>query len=502
MAPRPPTIAALCAAHRNEEPHALHVTGLALRLFDRLAPRCRLRPSERRLLEAACRLHDIGYEIDASDHARAGAKIVLESGLAGFTKQETGLVAAVIRLHQGDPTRQDIRPAPGGRNGHHWRAQALAAFLRIADGMDRSHTQDAAIRSMRWMGDRLTIRLRCGWYPDNATRADRKADLWRHTFRFDIRIVAESPPPSPSAEEIVSGRDSAFEAARVLLAWQYRLLVDKKECADRGGDPECCHDLRIALRRCRALLRFFQPMLAAPDRRDIDRMCAGLCRRLGKVRDLEVWRSYCSQAGREAPQRPPAWDPYLTRLDKKYKSGAKRLRRIVNGARWKACLSAIIRCIRVDMSARPPQCYAIGLRPFAQRRLLRFFHRMDKHAGLLADGSPQAMHALRKFFRRERYYAEFSCMCFPFVARDFAPRLKRASAALGLLHDMDCGVERMRREGHAPRALRRLARQSRQTACVDFVAEWEKLNGESYRRRMKRGLGPASSPGQARSETF
>jgi exopolyphosphatase/guanosine-5'-triphosphate,3'-diphosphate pyrophosphatase len=94
MATQPATIDALCAAYHNEEPHARHVASLALRLFDRLANRCALHRSDRRLLEAACRLHDIGYSIDPRDHARVGARIILGVGLYGFTKQEASLIAA------------------------------------------------------------------------------------------------------------------------------------------------------------------------------------------------------------------------------------------------------------------------------------------------------------------------------------------------------------------------------------------------------------------------
>src|SRR5580700_8007475 len=76
MTSPPPRIARLsldelCAAYHNEDVHTEHVTALALRLFDRTRAWLDLPMSGRQLLDAAARLHDVGYSIDPVHHMHA-----------------------------------------------------------------------------------------------------------------------------------------------------------------------------------------------------------------------------------------------------------------------------------------------------------------------------------------------------------------------------------------------------------------------------------------------
>ena len=74
------TIDELCAAYDNEDVHTEHVTGLALQLFDHTHAALGLPASGRRVLEAAARLHDVGYSLDPMHHMQASAQIVARPG--------------------------------------------------------------------------------------------------------------------------------------------------------------------------------------------------------------------------------------------------------------------------------------------------------------------------------------------------------------------------------------------------------------------------------------
>src|SRR5664279_731832 len=93
------SIEELCVKHGNEQAHTAHVAALALSLFDATAGLLAVPAEDRPLLEAACRLHEIGYSVSPRRHARAGYEIVRSEGLQGFTSSERNDIAAAIYLH-------------------------------------------------------------------------------------------------------------------------------------------------------------------------------------------------------------------------------------------------------------------------------------------------------------------------------------------------------------------------------------------------------------------
>ncbi|MCW8955914.1 MAG: exopolyphosphatase, partial [Gammaproteobacteria bacterium] len=58
-------------------------------------------PEAERLLRWACELHEIGYDISASDYHRHGAYIIENSDLAGFSQQEQRRLAHLVAAQKG-----------------------------------------------------------------------------------------------------------------------------------------------------------------------------------------------------------------------------------------------------------------------------------------------------------------------------------------------------------------------------------------------------------------
>jgi len=123
--------------------HSNQVAKLALQLFDELTPLHKLSASERLLLEASALLHDIGYALqNASGHHKNSLRIILETGtpaLPGFNPTETEIIANVARYHRKSlPSENHPYFAKLNSNARVIVCK-LAALLRIADGLDRSH---------------------------------------------------------------------------------------------------------------------------------------------------------------------------------------------------------------------------------------------------------------------------------------------------------------------------------------------------------------------------
>jgi exopolyphosphatase/guanosine-5'-triphosphate,3'-diphosphate pyrophosphatase len=141
------SIAALLKKFGAEGNHPRHVAKLALQLFDQLKSIHQLPPAARDLLHFAALLHDIGSVIGYDGHAEHSYYIVKHGNLRGLSAEDLELVANIARYHSKKrPRKREVdfrlldKPS---RRMVRW----LAALLRIAEGLDRSHYQ--LIRGLR-----------------------------------------------------------------------------------------------------------------------------------------------------------------------------------------------------------------------------------------------------------------------------------------------------------------------------------------------------------------
>jgi exopolyphosphatase/guanosine-5'-triphosphate,3'-diphosphate pyrophosphatase len=121
------------------EEHGAHVARLALRLFDQLMRDLTLSPEAREWLELAALMHDVGHHISHSNHQRHTYYLITNSELLGFHREEIEIIAQVARYHRKAPPKDAdpeffALPATSRRV-----VRALAAILRVADALDRSH---------------------------------------------------------------------------------------------------------------------------------------------------------------------------------------------------------------------------------------------------------------------------------------------------------------------------------------------------------------------------
>ena len=85
----------------SDTSHARHITKLALAMFDGWMELHKLRKNNRRLLETAALLHDIGITINFYSHARHSAYMIQNAKLFGLTHKEQILTSAVAGWHNG-----------------------------------------------------------------------------------------------------------------------------------------------------------------------------------------------------------------------------------------------------------------------------------------------------------------------------------------------------------------------------------------------------------------
>lgn len=144
-----------------EEEHSRQDARLAVRLFDLTIDLHHLDPECRDLLYCAGLLHDIGYIEGYQGHHKTAYRLIMKASLPGLTEREKRIVANVARYHRG------ARPQPSHKGfavldpEDRELVTILGAILRLADGLDRSHTD--AIQDLDvWLdNERLTVLVNC-----------------------------------------------------------------------------------------------------------------------------------------------------------------------------------------------------------------------------------------------------------------------------------------------------------------------------------------------------
>jgi CHAD domain-containing protein len=133
------SVSNLAAVYGEGLTHSRKVTDLALMLFDDLEPLHRMGTRERFLLEYAGLLHDIGWKFGKRGHSARSAVMILSDENLPVDVIDRGIIGLVAKAHRGK-----IRFESEGffsllssddRNN----VLMLAAFLRIADGLDYLH---------------------------------------------------------------------------------------------------------------------------------------------------------------------------------------------------------------------------------------------------------------------------------------------------------------------------------------------------------------------------
>ncbi|HLH78487.1 MAG TPA: Ppx/GppA phosphatase family protein [Candidatus Binataceae bacterium] len=178
-----------------EEAHSRQVARLALILFDLTRGVHGLGAAARELLEYAALLHDVGLYVSHAKHHRHSHYLITQGELRGFEPAEIQLIAAVARFHKGAPPKGSAVELAGLSSEAQKLAIGLAALLRIADGLDRSHHSVVRDLHLARSNGALEVSL------DTARRdaelelwaAQRKAEIWDRTFAQPLRFRAASP---------------------------------------------------------------------------------------------------------------------------------------------------------------------------------------------------------------------------------------------------------------------------------------------------------------------
>ncbi|MEI6970561.1 MAG: CHAD domain-containing protein [bacterium] len=494
------TVAELHARHDVERAHTAHVVALVLKLFDLTWGAMGLRRGHRRILEAAAMLHDVAFSSSPDGHAEAGAHLLLREGIAGYSAAERAAICAVVLLHS--VRYKDKLDGPLVRDaGDRDLVLRLAAYLRIADGLDCEHIQNATLVAADTTGPTVVIAVRCRGRDRVVSQADRKADLWREVFGRDVRFVAEDAS-NPDHSALISASHTVPEAARRLMYVQYKNIRDAEERIARGEPVEALHDLRVAIRRLRALLRILGKHLNLPLTEDLERDLAAVSLALGPARDIEVWIVLWKAAARKGGSGDRAAAGYTTRLRRQW---VKLISVVGQTVRSRAYVRLCLRLstfIRIELERAGDRGGMEPLSRLARKEFDRAVRRMECREDASLDHSSEALHAYRKAVRRARYVAEFLSPVLPPWGRKAARVFERMATELGQIHDIDVGLNRLAHELPAcPDEIKRHLSTHRDRAVARFKEARRRCRRKRWYRNTKRRLANVEETGKMRARS-
>jgi exopolyphosphatase/guanosine-5'-triphosphate,3'-diphosphate pyrophosphatase len=175
--------------HDPDPAHAFQVTKNSLVLFDALRGLHGLGDRERVLLHAAALMHDTGYETTPLQHHKRSRDLILASKLEGFSPKELAIIACVARYHRKAGPEPSHKVYRNLDKASRLVVNKLAALLRVADGLDRSHAESAESLKVTNVGGAIRVKVKQRTpNPIDLAAGARKADLFEAVFGVKLVI--------------------------------------------------------------------------------------------------------------------------------------------------------------------------------------------------------------------------------------------------------------------------------------------------------------------------
>ncbi len=179
----------LAERYQSDPSHGEHVGNLCGRFFQSLTDLHQLTPHDALLLQVAAILHEVGTYVSPRAHHKHSEYLILNSEVFGLDRLDVTIVALVARYHRHSGPRLEHPSYAALSTDDRIRVCKLAALLRVADALERTHAQRVGQLEIRRESGKLRIRL-----PGLADAAVErlamatKADLFEQVFGLGVVI--------------------------------------------------------------------------------------------------------------------------------------------------------------------------------------------------------------------------------------------------------------------------------------------------------------------------
>jgi len=153
---------------------------------------------ERALLEAAALLHDVGMIVEYRRHHKHSQTIIRHADLQGWSPRQVELVATIARYHRRALPSMEHEEFEALSEAERAVVKRLSAILRVADGLDRSHSQVVHGVRVRFGNGTMSFAVRAEAEPTGDLKAAReKSDLLAGMSGVSVDFALDSSPERP-----------------------------------------------------------------------------------------------------------------------------------------------------------------------------------------------------------------------------------------------------------------------------------------------------------------
>jgi exopolyphosphatase/guanosine-5'-triphosphate,3'-diphosphate pyrophosphatase len=169
--------------------HNLQTARLAVRLFDLTTSLHGLGAREREWLEYAALLHDIGYSIHYKGHHKHAYYLITNAVLDAFDQREIEIIANLALYHRGAPPKTSHPNLAALKPWQQKTIRRLAALLRVADSLDRTHASRVEEIYCAIRGRKVTLEVLSRYAVDLELEAAREhGRFFAKVFGRDLRL--------------------------------------------------------------------------------------------------------------------------------------------------------------------------------------------------------------------------------------------------------------------------------------------------------------------------
>jgi CHAD domain-containing protein len=258
-------------------------------------------------------------------------------------------------------------------------------------------------------------------------RTLRKAGATHHDGR--PKMFRALDLPAPRKPEPPQRDDPAGSHLRYILGRQLDIMMSRDPGVRLGGDIEDVHQMRVATRRLRSVLRVARPLLEPDWEKRLRDKLGWLGRRLGEARDLDVQIDHFkAQSHEDKPHDRTQLETFISSLEKKRGKVQRRLMHHLQRPRYVALINRLIAAVQ-EPAIVPNDVRLPDLAGQAFKKLRQAVKRLDHSA------SDDKWHRVRIQTKRARYAAELSEWCSGRTARRFIDKIKLIQDQLGDIQD-------------------------------------------------------------------
>jgi len=239
--------------------------------------------------------------------------------------------------------------------------------------------------------------------------------------------------------------DTLGDAARKIVALHLGRLREHDPGTRVGEDPEALHDMRVASRRLRAVVRAFEAGIPQQLQTYLDRELRWLGQVLGSVRDLDVHLGLLDQYRAAVPaDHHDALAPFRAHIEAERAQRRGEMLGVLESTRYFRLLVRLERFAQARAAVRGR--FKEPVIQVGRRAIRRGFRRVRKDGRRISETPTDAeLHALRIRVKRLRYLLEFLRELTGKPGRQLVKDTIRLQDLLGAHHDATVAAEFIRR---------------------------------------------------------